>query len=86
MDSIQTKIEAIKADMNNLKTACVAPGSFCNIKFGEDQVIANQHKMSPPEVTDVMKVDREVPKATYTDAGICRGYEIMPINIDYPIK
>lgn len=22
----------------------------------------------------------------YTDAGLCRGYEIMPINIDYLIK
>lgn len=66
MDSIQTKIEAIKADKNNLKTACVAPGSLCNIKVGEGRVIiANQYKMSPLEVTDVMKVDREVPKATY---------------------
>ena len=66
MDSIQTKIEAIKADKNNLKTACVAPGSLCNIKVSEGRVIiANQYKMSPLEVTDVMKVDREVPKATY---------------------
>ena len=66
MDSIQTKIEAIKADKNNLKTACVAPNSLCNIKVGEGRVIiANQYKMSPLEVTDVMKVDREVPKATY---------------------
>ena len=66
MDSIQTKIEAIKADKNNLKTACVAPGSLYNIKVGEGRVIiANQYKMSPLEVTDVMKVDREVPKATY---------------------
>lgn len=66
MDSIQTKIEAIRADKNNLKTACVAPGSLCNIKVGEGRVIiANQYKMSPLEVTDVMKVDREVPKATY---------------------
>lgn len=22
----------------------------------------------------------------YTDAGLCRGYEIVPINIDYLIK
>ena len=66
MDSFQTKIEAIKADKNNLKTACVAPGSLCNIKVSEGRVIiANQYKMSPLEVTDVMKVDREVPKATY---------------------
>ena len=57
MDSIQTKIEAIRADKNNLKTACVAPGSLCYIKVGEGRVII--------EVTDVMKVDREVPKATY---------------------
>ena len=48
MDSIQTKIEAIKADKNNLKTACVAPGSLCNIKVSEGRVIiANQYKMSP---------------------------------------
>ena len=66
MDSIQTKIEAIKVDKNNLKTACVAPNSLCNIKVGEGRVIiANQYKMSPFEVTDIMKVDREVPKATY---------------------
>ena len=66
MDSIQTKIEAIRVDKNNLKTACVAPRSLCNIKVSEGRVIiANQYKMSPLEVTDVMKVDREVPKATY---------------------
>ena len=66
MDSIQTKIEAIKADKNNLKTACVAPRSLCNIKVSEGRVIiANQYKMSPLEVTDIMKVDREVPKVTY---------------------
>ena len=66
MDSIQTKIEAIRVDKNNLKTACVAPHSLCNIKVSEGRVIiANQYKMSPLEVTDVMKVDREVPKATY---------------------
>ena len=39
MDSIQTKIEAIRADKNNLKIACVAPHSLCNIKVSERRVI-----------------------------------------------
>ena len=87
MDSIQTKIEAIRADKNNLKTACVAPGSLCNIKVGEGRVIiANQYKMSPLEVTDVMKVDREVPKATYCIAipdnvlPDMLGREVVPVS------
>lgn len=66
MDSIQTKIAALKKDRSNLESMYVSPGSLCNISVSSGRaIIALQYKMSPLEVTDIMKVDREAPKGIY---------------------
>lgn len=89
MESIQTKIAKVKAG----ETACGdVKNSLCNIKVSSGRaIIALQYKMSPLEVTDIMKVDREVPKAVYciavpedTDAYML-GREVI-LDMSYGAK
>lgn len=63
MESIQTKIAKIHTCQDvDLDVA----NSLCNIEVSEGRaIVAMQYKMSPLEVTDVVKVDRELPRAIY---------------------
>ena len=66
MDSIQLKIARIIAGTHKLNELCDVKHSLCNIQVSSGRaIVAMKYKMSPLEVTDVMKVDREVPKAIY---------------------
>lgn len=63
MESIQFKIAKIR---NGEAVELAIDNSLCNIAVSDGRaIIAMQYKMSPLEVTDIMKVDREAPKAVY---------------------
>lgn len=72
MESIQTKIVKIHTCQDvDLDVA----NSLCNIEVSEGRaIVAMQYKMSPLEVTDVVKVDRELPRAIYCVA-VPRDYK-----------
>lgn len=66
MDSIQLKIARIIAGTHKLNELCDVKHSLCNIQVSSGRaIVAMKYKMSPLEVTDVVKVDREIPKAIY---------------------
>ena len=69
MDSIQLKIAKIQAGAYNINDICDVKHSLCNIQVSSGRaIVAMKYKMSPLEVTDVIKVDREVPKSIYVIA------------------
>lgn len=72
MESIQIKIAKIHTCQDvDLDVA----NSLCNIEVSEGRaIVAMQYKMSPLEVTDVVKVDRELPKVIYCVA-VPRDYK-----------
>lgn len=92
MDSIQLKIAKIQAGAYNINDICDVKHSLCNIQVSSGRaIVAMKYKMSPLEVTDVMKVDREVPKSIYVialpvDSDIdSLGYEVI-LDMSYGAK
>lgn len=89
MESIQAKITKIHTCQDvDLDVA----NSLCNIEVSEGRaIVAMQYKMSPLEVTDVVKVDRELPRAIYCIAvprdfkTNILGYEVI-LDMSYGSK
>ena len=92
MDSIQLKIAKIQAGAYNINDICDVKHSLCNIQVSSGRaIVAMKYKLSPLEVTDVMKVDREVPKSIYVialpvDSDIdSLGHEVI-LDMSYGAK